>query len=145
MGEWFQEIRYAARVLGRTPGFTAVAVISLALGIGANTAVFNVARTVLLEPLPVSDPDRLIVAYWRRPEGLRGITQMNSSDYRDPSTGQSYSSNYSSSTFQALRTAAAPFADVFGERRGKRADAPGAGRPRSRFAARSRSWRRQAA
>jgi predicted permease len=114
MAVWLNEFRYAARVLARTPGFTAAAVISLALGIGANTAVFSVALTVLHEPLPVTEPDRLIVAYWRRPEGLRGITQMNSSDYRDPETGQSYASNYSSSTFNALRDAAQPFADVVG-------------------------------
>jgi predicted permease len=114
MREWLQETRYAVRVLARTPGFAAVAVLSLALGIGANTAVFMVAHKVLFEPLPVVEPERLVVAYWRRPEGLRGIMQMNSSDYRDPATGQSYASNYSTSTFRALRAAAAPFADVFG-------------------------------
>ena len=66
MAVWLNEFRHAARVLARTPGFTAVAVISLALGIGANTAVFSVALTVLHEPLPVTEPDRLIVGYLRR-------------------------------------------------------------------------------
>jgi hypothetical protein len=56
-----QDLQYAFRSLGRTPGFAAAAILSLALGIGANTAIFNLLETVLLRSLPVNRPDRLVV------------------------------------------------------------------------------------
>ncbi len=58
-----REVRYGFRTLGRTPGFAALAILVIALGIGANVALFTVVRSVLLKPLPFKDPDRLVMLY----------------------------------------------------------------------------------
>jgi len=71
MGELGRDVRYAARSLARAPLFAAAAVLTLALGIGANTAVFSVVRGVLLRPLPHADGDRLV--YLRHSAELAGI------------------------------------------------------------------------
>lgn len=63
------DLRYGARVLARTPGFTVAAVLSLAIGIGANTAIFSVTNSLLLRPLPYRDANRLAIL-WNRSPGL---------------------------------------------------------------------------
>ena len=68
-----QDIRYALRSFGSSRGLTIAAILSLALGIGANTAIFSVARALLLRPLPYADPDRLAIL-WNRSPGL-GIAE----------------------------------------------------------------------
>jgi len=82
----WQDIRYSARALLKHPGFTAVAAIALAPGIGANTAIFSVINSMLLRPLPFSEPDRLLQI--REANFKRGRTEMpaaypNFADWRD--------------------------------------------------------------
>ena len=69
MNTWWQDIRYGLRLLGRSPDFTAIAALTLGLGIGANTAIFSVVNWLLLRPLPVSHPSELTVVAYQQKKG----------------------------------------------------------------------------
>lgn len=83
MQAFWQDLKYGARMLRKTPAFTAVAVISLALGIGANTAIFSVVNTLLIKSLPYHDPDRLILAWGSSPAEGKDRSQVSATDVAD--------------------------------------------------------------
>jgi len=80
------DVRYALRRLLRSPGFTLAAVLSLALGIGANTTVFTLVNAVFLHPLPVEDPSRVMSVYTtdeKNAGGLRNLMPISYPNYKD--------------------------------------------------------------
>src|SRR5882672_2188999 len=82
-----QDLRYAFRAFARNPAFTAAALLSVAIGIGANTSIFSVANALFLRPLPYHDADRLAIL-WNRSPGLN-ITEdwFSTAQYFDIKTG----------------------------------------------------------
>src|SRR5262245_38762769 len=103
-GVWL-DFRYSLRVLRRSPGFALVAVLSLAVGLGANTAMYGVIRALLLSPMPVQRPSELSLVTWRR-DGDQTFSQVNSTSYNDPESGASFRSNFSAPIYRALQGAA---------------------------------------
>jgi predicted permease len=96
MNTLFQDIRYGLRMLGKNPGFAAIAILTLALGIGANTALFSVVNGVLLNPLPFPNPDQLYELYSKTPvDEHSSISYLNFLDWRKD--------NHSFSTLGAFR------------------------------------------
>jgi predicted permease len=90
MSNFLQDLKYGARLLTKSPGFTAVAALSLALGIGANTTIFTLINAVLLNPLPVEDPSQLVSVFTTDTRNATGFgagflptSPLNYRDYRD--------------------------------------------------------------
>src|SRR5438874_9013841 len=86
MATFLQDLKFGLRLLAKTPGFTIIAALSLALGIGANTTIFTLVNAVLLNPLPVEEPSRLI-AVWTTDErntgGFNSFLQTSALNFRD--------------------------------------------------------------
>ena len=112
MGSFGQDLRYGARMLLKNKAFTVVAILSLALGIGANTALFSLVDAVLLKMLPVKKPNELVLFNWLcGPRGMqRGI---NGRVMTDEATGLRTSTSFSYLTFDRFRDNNESLSDVF--------------------------------
>src|SRR4029453_13999366 len=107
MNTLLQDLRYGIRMLLKQPGFTAVAVITLALGIGANTSIFSVVNGLLLRPLPYANSDRLAIIWTHSPGA--NVAQ----DW--PSPGQFSAIKANNGVFEALALARSNIAVLTGQ------------------------------
>ena len=111
MNTFWRDLRYGLQMLWKNPSFTLVAVLTLALGIGANTALFSVMDAVLLKKLPVRDPDRLVLFNSISNKGFSPGGHSGSNRI-DPSTGLNIRTSFPYQSFQRLREQRGPLADI---------------------------------
>jgi predicted permease len=110
METFWQDLRYGLRMLGKSPGFTVVAILTLALGIGANTAIFSLIDAVMLRSIPVRDPGRLAVFAWKAHSDPKyhGYSSFGDCGRQGDHTGCSFSYPL----FEAMRTQATSFSGM---------------------------------
>jgi len=108
----FQDLRYGVWQLWKTPGFTVIAVLSLALGIGANTAIFSLADAVLLKMLPVKKPEELALFKWANVKSGMSFSHSGTT-ITEPATGMSVGTSFSLPTFEELRSHTQTLSDLF--------------------------------
>ena len=107
-----QDLRYARRMMRRDPAFTVIAIVSLSLGIGANTAVFSLTDAALLKRLPVMRPNELVVLEWSSgPETL--ARSIDGNWHVDPTTGRTTVTSFAVPGFERMRQRAATVANLF--------------------------------
>jgi hypothetical protein len=80
---WVQDLRFAGRMIGKNPWFSAAIVVTLALGMGINTTVFSLVNAVLYKPLPFAGGDRLVIVSASNPSAGRDFVDMSYADFRD--------------------------------------------------------------
>ncbi|HKS97159.1 MAG TPA: ABC transporter permease, partial [Terriglobia bacterium] len=108
-----KDVRYGLRQLGHSPGFTAVAIATLALGIGANTAIFSLIDAVMLKALPLREPQQLELLNWVSKGKSHLIRSYDGSSYTDQ-TGVSTGTSFSYPLFEAIRSRTDIFSSVLG-------------------------------
>ena len=108
-----RDVRFGVRMLTKSPGFTTVAVLSLALGIGANTTIFTLINAVKLKMLPIDDPDRLVLLHWAAPEGVPTPARSTWGSSRS-ANGQMTGTSFSYPAFEQIRDHNRVFSGIFG-------------------------------
>src|SRR6266436_9401350 len=99
--QFIQDIRYAFRVMSAQPFFTAMAALSLALGIGANTAIYSFMDAILMRALPVQNPESLVVLNWHSRNHPPVAHHFSGSSFEDPKTGYT-SGNFPYPAFELI-------------------------------------------
>jgi predicted permease len=112
MNTLLQDLRYGLRMLLKQKGLSAVALLSLALGIGANTALFSIVDAMLLKMLPVKEPDRLVLFKSVAPREF-GVGSYNGSSNTDEATGQRTMTSFAYQSYQRMREQQGPMSDIF--------------------------------
>ena len=112
-GQLAQDLLYAVRTLAANPLFASMAVLSLALGIGANTAIYSFMEAILMRSLPVQNPESLVVFKWHSKDFRKVAHGFNGSNYHDPKTGLT-SGNFPYPAFESMRADETLCSSVFG-------------------------------